>query len=185
MSYCQVCSVNLNSRQIRDELLQSILPVYFMFNLVSWYFSAILFFVRQQWNVLYFVKRTISTTLRQPSSRRPDRRARISVPRNEVAKNVNCPAPSRRPIGLIGVISGIVAFHKATDYTPGRLIASTCLFRSVPRDVWWRKPADWGRGESCDSPGRSMPDILSIVSIEIDGLFFYKWYHPQEYAQAS
>ena len=27
------------------------------------------------------------------------------------------------------------------------------------------------RGEACRSPGRSIPDVLSIVNIEIDGLF--------------
>ena len=75
--------------------------------------------------------RLISTILQKPSSRRPDHRERIPVPRSELAKNVNCPAPSRcisSRSGLIGVVPGARRFHKAIDYTPGRLIASTCPF---------------------------------------------------------
>ena len=39
--------------------------------------------------------RLIPTILRQPSSRRSDRRARIPVPQSDLVKNVYCPAPSR------------------------------------------------------------------------------------------
>ena len=94
----------------------------------------------------------------------------------KTCQEVNCPAPSRcmsSRSGLIGVVPGACRFQQATADTPCRLIVSTCPFRSVPRDV---RPATRAselsqRGEACRSPGRSIPDILLIVNIEIDGLF--------------
>ena len=82
--------------------------------------------------------RFIPTILREPSSRRSDRRARISFPRSELAKNMYSPAPSRcisGCSGLIGGVRGACLYREATNYTPDRLTTDTCSLRSVPRNV--------------------------------------------------
>ena len=108
------------------------------------------------------VNRLISAILRQTSSHRSDRRARVPIPRRELAKNVNYPASSKCISGRSGLIGGVLGayrFQEATDCTPGRLTATTCPFRSAPVTSDDASKLSQ-RGEACRSPGRSILDIM-------------------------